>query len=309
MTDITQIPFELGLVEVALTHAEHLYVRTADEVARVSSNGSVEILHTFGPQSPLAFKGLVLIGHNLLTIDRPLGAAPILTAVSFEGAVRQYLAVSLHNPSGLTVLADRPMVLDQEVPMTRFLLGEQGERIAPEARNLTHWEVRGDELTYSDAAGLHQRQLTGSWSVVEQTGILTFDLAGHRVIQTLEEGRAVFEVQSSGASHTVTGVQRPVALHQLSSGVFVRFRNQIAPVSTPSALATLPKATDLGTVAEVSGGLSYLDDDRQLQWSADGVVWDQLKPEVRASDVVPVNAMALVLTGRRACAWVKFAVT
>ena len=49
MIDITQIPFELGLVEAALTHAEHLYVRTADEVARVSSNGSVEILHTFSP--------------------------------------------------------------------------------------------------------------------------------------------------------------------------------------------------------------------------------------------------------------------
>ena len=305
MIDITQIPFELGLVEAALTHDGQLYVRTADEVARVATDGAVTVLHTFGPQSPLAFKGLVLIGRDLLTIDRPLGAPPMLTSVSLAGEVRPHPDARLHNPSGLSALNDQALVLDQTPPLTRFVLGEAGEHLPGEARNLTHWEVDGDALTYSDATGLHQARPDRVRTVTEQPGILTFDRGGHAVIQDLEEGRAVFEVQAAGASHAVTGVQRPVALHPLASGTVVRFRNQIAPVSAPSALTTFPMATDLGTVAEVMGGLSYLDDDRQLRWSADGVSWATVRPAVRASDIVPVNERELVLTGRRASAWVK----
>lgn len=305
MIDITQIPFELGLVEVALTHDGHLYIRTAEEVARVATDGAVTILHTFGPQSPLAFKGLVLIGRDLLTIDRPLGAQPILTSVSLAGEVRPHPAARLHNPSGLSALNSQPLVLDQTPPLTRFVLGESGEHLTGEARNLTDWEVSGDELIYSDATGLHQARLNSVRTVTGQPGIITFDLGGHTVVQGLEQGQAVFEVQAAGGSHTVTGVQRPVALHPLASGTVVRFRNQIAPVSAPSALTTFPMATDLGTVAEVMGGLSYLDDDRQLRWSADGVSWATIRPAVRSSDIVPVNEGELVLTGRRASAWVK----
>ncbi len=100
MIDITQIPFELGLVEAALTHDGQLYVRTADEVACVATDGAVTVLHTFGPQSPLAFKGLVLIGRDLLTIDRPLGAPPMLTSVSLAGEVRPHLTRVCTTPQG-----------------------------------------------------------------------------------------------------------------------------------------------------------------------------------------------------------------
>lgn len=307
MIDITQIPFELGLVEAALTHGQQLYVRTSDEVAHVAVDGIVTVLHTFDAQSPLAFKGLVLVGDDLMTIDRPLGATPILTSVSLQGEVERYPAVPLHHPSGLTVLAGQPVVSDQQPPLTKFLLGTAGARVPVDARNLTHWEVSGDELVYSDAIGLHQGHPTNPRTVMKRTGILTFDLAGHCVIQKLEEGRPVFEVVSAGTSRTVTEVNRPAALHRLSGETFVRFRNQIAPALMPDALETLPKATDLGTVAEVCGGLSYLDDDRQLRWSADGVYWKTFEPAIRASDVVPVNELELVLTGRRASAWVRSA--
>ncbi|UBV45354.1 hypothetical protein LAJ19_19650 (plasmid) [Deinococcus taeanensis] len=306
MMKATQIQFELGVVEAARLHEEDLFVRTYDAVARVTPEGTVTVLHTFDPQSPLAFKGLVLVDGRLFTIDRPLNGPPTLIELSPGGELRRHAALTLHNPTGLTALGVQPLVLDQQPPVTSFLLwrGDR-EQLLAEARSLTHWEVTGRALTFSDAEGLHRRDQEGRSVLDDRAGILTFDQAGHRVIQRLDEGQPVFDVITPESSYTVTGVNRPVALHALTVGTFVRFQNRLAPIGAPEDLQTLPNATDLGTVTEVSGGLAFVDDDRQLRWSVDALHWESLETDVRASDVAPAGVSDLVVSGRRASSWVK----
>ncbi|MDP9765397.1 hypothetical protein [Deinococcus enclensis] len=305
MVNATQVPFELGLVSDALTLGNDLYVRTYEVVARVSERGDVTVLHMFGAQSPLAFRGLVFTEGRLWTVDRPLNGRPVLLELSLAGDVRRHDGMPLHLPTGLTVLNGHPLVLDFDGPVTRLLAWSDGTAVERAcARTLTHWTASGEALHFSDAQGLHRLSERGVEELSDRTGIQTFHGTEHVVTQWLDDGWPVFSVITPEGGTTVRAVDRPVAFHPLPSGVFVRFRNRIGRADAPGELRALPDAVDLGKVLAWGGGLAYIRDDRQLHWSADTENWTVLEPVVRASDLVAVDATQLVISGRRTSAWV-----
>ena len=302
----TTLPFDLGVVEAAVVARDRLYVRTYDAVAQVTRAGTVTVLHTFGAQSSLAYKGLVFVDGHLFTIDRPLKGVPVLTEIAPDAEAQRHTQLALRHPVGLAVDWGQPVVLDAQSPVTQILRWDQGTaQVMEEARNLTAWKQVGDRLHFSDASGLHQLHQDGLRTMMAQPGVLNFDQDGHHVTQHVEDGRAILTVMTPDGPQRVTGLNRPVALHRLSAGTFVRFGNRIAPVSVVADLHELPQASDLGTVTELSGALVYLDDDRQLRLSADTLHRECIDPGVRASELVPAGTSDLVVTGRRGSAWVS----
>jgi len=298
------LPFPLGLVEGALLQGTTLYVRTVDAVARATRSGVVTVLQTFTAQSPLGFKGLVALDGHLFTLDRPLRGTPVLTRITPDAPLRRFPELGLRQPTALAVVGGHLVVLDGAPPVTRMKTLDQG-RVLAEARNLTAWRQGDGDLTFSDQGGLHRLGLGGLSTLLARRGVLAFDQQGHVVIQEVQDGRPVFTVTTPDGSQVVTGVNRPVALHSLAAGPFVRFSNRVAPVACPADLQDLPDAADLGTVTTLAGGLVYLGDDRQVHWSADARHWTCQDPGVHASEIVPVGETDLIVTGRRASTWLS----